>query len=363
MKQSTKIKLIKFLDEVVGSWCMRCLSAKASLRKATSSNGFLFIRPGGIGDAVLLIPVIQEFKKLYPAASVHVLAEKRNAAIFSFCSSVSNVYRYDALKELFIALQGDYDAVIDTEQWHRLSALIARLTGTSVSVGYATNERKKAFTFAIPYSHQDYEVYSFLNLLAPVSGPLSVDLQKPFIVVPAEVKNRIANRVQEISNKKIVAIFPGGSIREKQWPIERFREVARFVVERGYNIAVVGGREDAALGEIISEGINQRMNLCGRLSLLESAAVIDQAELLITGDSGIMHIASGLGTKMVALFGPGNIKKWASKNDNTVVVSKNLSCSPCSQFGYTPRCKNDVACMKQITVEEVYAKAIELLER
>lgn len=353
---------MKQLDAVVGRLLIQCLSPAFS-RELASSNEFLFIRPGGIGDAVLLIPVIQAFKKKYPAASVTVLAEKRNAAIFTLCRpAVSNVFRYDVPKELLRAIRGDYGAVIDTEQWHRLSALSARLTRAPVSVGFATNERKKMFSHAIPYSHDDYEINSFLNLLTPFSGPLSIDLEKPFVFVPAEARNKTANRLQTIANKKIVAVFPGGSIREKQWPVKRLRDVARLIIRRGYGIAVVGGTEDAPLGEEITVGLDQSVNLCGRLSLAESAAVLAEVALLITGDSGIMHIASGLGIKIVALFGPGNVRKWAPRNKNTAIICKHPECSPCSKFGYTPPCKYDIACMKQISVQEVYSAAIKLLE-
>ena len=88
-----------------------------------------------------------------------------------------------------------------------------------------------------------------------------------------------------------------------------------------------------------------------------------EAVLLITGDSGIMHIGYGLGIKIVALFGPGREKKWAPRGRNCIVINKNLSCSPCTTFGYTPKCKKNAECMKQITVEEVFAAAMVLLEK
>jgi ADP-heptose:LPS heptosyltransferase len=74
-----------------------------------------------------------------------------------------------------------------------------------------------------------------------------------------------------------------------------------------------------------------------------------------------MHIGYGLGIKVLALFGPGREKKWAPQGKNCTVVNKHLPCSPCTTFGYTPKCRNNAACMSAITVEEVVRETLALL--
>jgi len=76
-----------------------------------------------------------------------------------------------------------------------------------------------------------------------------------------------------------------------------------------------------------------------------------------------MHIGYGLGIKIIALFGPGNEKKWAPQGRNCKVINKKMECSPCSKFGYTSTCLIDAECMKRITVEEVMENAMILLEQ
>lgn len=358
---SVKIKLIKVIDKILGFPIIKCTPAPG-VYACPAPRSFLLIRPGGIGDAALLIPSIIAIKKRYPDSEIDILAEKRNCEVFSLCQIVNRVLRYDRLMEFLSAIQERYDVVIDAEQWHRLSAVVARLTKAPISIGYATNERGKLFTHPVAYSHEDYEVRSFLNLVAPLVGKVPFDKGKPFLTMPSELSERIRPLLQPLTSRKIVAIFPGGSIPERRWGAERFREVAEMLADKGYGIVVVGGKEEIRDGVEISSGLSGVIDLCGKLSLVETSAILKEAQLLITGDSGIMHIAYGLGVKTLSLFGPGIEKKWAPQGKGNIVINKNLSCSPCTSFGYTPRCKKNAECMKRITVDEVYEKAIELLE-
>jgi ADP-heptose:LPS heptosyltransferase len=320
----------------------------------------LFIRPGGIGDAVLLTPAINALKKAFSASSIDVLAEKRNSTVFSLATGIRRVLHYDRPSELLSALRESYDLVIDTEQWHRLSAAVARLTRAPMTIGYATNERKKLFTHAIEYSHDDYEINSFLNLLTPLVDS-ATEPEVPFLTIPENLTIKVRSVLSPLSSRTIIAIFPGGSIDERKWGSDRFYLTAKLLSKHGYGIAVVGGKDDAGAGKEIIRGLPSSVNLSGKLSLPETAAVLQQSQLLITDDSGIMHIGSGLGIKIVALFGPGREKKWAPRGRNCIVINKHLPCSPCTTFGYTPKCKKKALCMRAITVEEVYEAALSLL--
>ena len=120
----------------------------------------------------------------------------------------------------------------------------------------------------------------------------------------------------------------------------------------GIKIVVVGGKEDRKQGGVISGG-GLALNLAGMTSLPETAAVIQKSALLLSGDSGVLHIAADLGVPTVSLFGPGRAKKWAPRGEHHVVINKELPCSPCTTFGNTPPCPNNVRCMRDITVDEV----------
>lgn len=359
-----KINFIKKLDPIFGPIAAAIVKLLFHPGKVPvkQPDSILFIRPGGIGDAVLLLPSIQAVKKTYPHARIDILAEKRNSEVFSLCLEIDNVFLYDRPTGLLAAIRGGHDVVIDTEQWYRLSAVIAYLTAAPVRVGFSTNERGRLFDRRIGYSHDDYEVSSFLNLLSPIVEEAPFNRGEPFIAIPHNLSERVKPLLMPVAGRKIVAIFPGGSVEEKRWGGARFHETAERLAKRGYGIVVVGGKEDIRAGSKVANSLPDSVNLCGKLSLTETAAVLKEVSLLITGDSGIMHIACGLGTKTVSIFGPGNEKKWAAGGNGNIVVGKDMACRPCSRFGHTPGCKRNVECMKLITVDEVYDKAIELLE-
>jgi len=347
-----RVKALKTVDAFLGRFAVLLL---ALLPKTTGSVGqpssILLIRPGGIGDAALLIPAVKALKRRFPQAEIHILAERRNAAALALCPDIGSVLRYDILSELRAAICGSYDLVIDTEQWHRLSAVVARLCRPKMLIGFGTNERGRLFTHAIPYSHDDYEVTSFLRLLEPLGIGMKVP-ETPFLVAPADAAAEVKELLAPLAGKRFVTIFPGASIPERRWGAERFRLLAERVCAAGYPVVVVGGREDRGQGEVIVSG-GTGLNLAGLTPLTGTAAVLERSCLLVGGDSGVLHLAVGLGVPTVSLFGPGRALKWAPRGENHFVINRKLPCSPCTTFGNTPPCPTNARCMAEITVDEV----------
>jgi lipopolysaccharide heptosyltransferase II len=353
------IGVMKSLDAVIGR-----LAASLMLRpRLTSSvapiNTILLIRPGGIGDAVHLIPAINAIKAAYPDAVIDILAEKRNSAIFSLSPHIHHIFHYDRPAELFRALRTTYDVVIDTEQWHRLSAVVARMTRAPVLIGYGTNKRSRLFTHPTAYSQDDYESDSFFRLLAPL-GIEPCEISVPFLTVPREAAGRVDTLRGKIKEKAFVTVFPGASIPERRWGADKFGKVAEMLAVLGVAVVVVGGKEDTGQGEaIVANGAG--LNLAGRTSLSETVAVIQRSALLLSGDSGVLHIAVGVGVPTVSLFGPGRAKKWAPRGERHLVINKGLPCSPCTTFGTTPPCPIAAQCMNDITADEVFNAVTVLL--
>ncbi len=351
---------MKLLDAAFGRLASSIMSSPAKGRHVSPIRSILLIRPGGIGDAVLLAPVIHAIKNIHPCADITVLAERRNTGVFELIPAVDTVLCYDQPGEFVRTLKNKFDVIIDTEQWHRLSAVVARIISAPLKIGYDTNERRRMFTHPVPYSHDDHESVSFAHLLEPMGiSAVSVEMDAPFLIVPHAVAGKAAGLLEPLRDEPFVAIFPGASILERQWGAERFRRVAEMVFAFGIRTVVVGGTEDRHQGEGIIEG-GLGLNLAGRTSLAETAAVIQKSALLLSGDSGVLHIAVGLGVPTVSLFGPGRAKKWAPQGDRHSVINKNLPCSPCTTFGTTPPCTIHARCMRDITADEV-ANALTML--
>ena len=354
----SRIASLKFADHKLGTFLVRVLpKPHPSCNEGFESNSILLIRPGGIGDAIHLIPAIKILRAFLPGVAIDILAERRNEGAFALCPGIRRVFLYDRPGQLLQLLRIRYDVVIDTEQWHRLSAIVARLIRSRVKIGYATSERSRLFTHTVPYRHDDYEVESFLNLLKPLDISIGSPPDSPWLQIPAAAHKVADELLGDLVGKPFVVLFPGASIVEKRWPWENFCQVAGWCVKVGLNVVVVGGSEDRAAGErLVAEA--EVTNLAGRTSLAETAAILGRARVVVSGDSGVLHLAAGVGCPSVALFGPGNPAKWAPRGPRHVVLNRQLSCSPCTRFGYTPSCTHGHRCMREISVDEV-TRAIE----
>ena len=351
---------LKLLDNIIGplavSICLCVKFFKNSNREIIVKNPkrILVIRPGGMGDAILLLPALNKFHQCFPKAEIHILAERRNASVFKGVLYIKKVYLYTRVLDLIMVLTTKYDLVIDSEQWHRLSSVIAYLSRAPVRIGFATNERSKLFTIAVPYSHNKYEVHSFLDLFRPVIGEFNINLTKPFLKI-------IKNFPRLDDSYLWVGIFPGASIVERRWPKERFRAIAKWLSKKNIKIAIIGGEQEEYIADYICRDISNCLNYCAKLTLLETASLISQLKLLLTGDSGIMHLSISVGTPVVALFGPGIQEKWAPRDGISKIINKHLPCSPCTKFGYTSKCPHNAKCMREITLNEVKGAINDLL--
>jgi ADP-heptose:LPS heptosyltransferase len=358
-----KIRILKIIDMILGCFIIRLLISPSIMHNTPIHlKSVLLIRPGGIGDAVHLIPTLNVLKNIYPDAAIDILAEKRNNAIFRLCPHVRTLFNYDKPVELLAALRGNYDVVIDTEQWHRLSAVVARLIRGKIRIGFGTNERGRMFNCQVPYSHDEYEVVSFLRLLEPLKDQIPLEVEAPWLIVTSNAAARADELLKLFAGQRFVTIFPGASIRERRWGADRFRALAKLLTEQGVPVVVVGSDEDTEDGDEIVKGL-PGINLVDKTSLLETAAVIDRSAILVSGDSGILHIGVGLGISTVSMFGSGISLKWAPKGANNIVLNKHLSCSPCTKFGYTPECDTGAECISAIRPEEVHYAVISLLNR
>jgi ADP-heptose:LPS heptosyltransferase len=356
-----KANFIKLLDPLLGKLLVWFLPRNRVIT-GQFIDKILIIRPGGIGDAVLLLPAIKTLNEHLPGVKIEVLAECRNAEVFCWCPQVSKTRKYDRICELMSVIRDTYDVVIDTEQSHYLSAVIARLVLAPIKSGFATNERRKMFTHGIDYDMDAYEPDNFASLLKPLGVECKSDVNSFNLLLPPLSVSNANKLLKPLSSDSYVVIFPGASIQEKRWGSGRFRRVCEVLSALGIKTVVVGAKEDRQQGEVITAG-GFGLNLTGLTTLSETAAVIKKSSLLLSGDSGVLHIAVGLGVPTVSLFGPGRAKKWAPQGGRHIVINKGFSCSPCTIFGKTHSCLINVQCMREITVDEVVNSIMELLTR
>lgn len=356
------IRKLKMLDSTFGLLGVSVLPCPVQSRSLSEIHSILIIRPGGIGDAVLLASAIHCINTTIQNIRITILAEQRNAGVFRLIPGVDAVLCYDRPLDFLQALRGRYDVVIDTEQWYRLSAVVARLVRAPLKIGFDTNERRRMFANAVGYDQNAYEPFNFLTLLKPLGIDCQRNAKTEILSLPLQSAAKASQLLLPLGSDPFVVIFPGASIEEKRWGAGQFRMVAELLSAFAVKIVIVGGKEDRQQGEVIAGG-GLGLNLAGLTSLSETAAIIQKSVLLLSGDSGVLHIAVGLGVPTVSLFGPGRALKWAPRGDRHVVINKELPCSPCTLFGTTPTCLSNAKCMRDITVDEVVNAVAVLLAR
>jgi ADP-heptose:LPS heptosyltransferase len=315
----------------------------------------LIIRPGGIGDAVLLLPVLRELKR--GGHTLDILCEKRNVAVFrSQPGLCGQIFCYDVLGELTAVGRNSYDWVVDTEQWHCLSAVLSRLIRSRRTIGFGTRpERAGLFYTAVEYSHEAYELHNFSRLFSLLGLRGRLHLEGSYAVSAPDIAWAKASL-----SRPYAALALGGSSAARRFSSEQLVLMGRLIIDSGLNVVLLGGGDmkvfaGKLLDEMKSPGV---VSFVGKTSLAQSVALVAGARCFIGQDSGLLHIAAALSVPSVAVFGPGNRNKWAPENTRTFFVDSGLLCSPCTFFGYAvPQCHGTYPCLRspELTVRLLQA--------
>jgi heptosyltransferase-2 len=183
------------------------------------------------------------------------------------------------------------------------------------------------------------------------------------LTVPDEYNLKIIQRLKEygFGGKPLIALAPGATYGSaKMWPGKRFTLLAAETVRHwGARLIILGSDQEKGVGNDIvgSVGKDAAVNLCGATSLLEAAAWIRQATLVISNDSGLMHMAAALSKPQLAIFGPTDRITTGPRSCKAVIISHETACAPCLKVS----CPTDHRCMESITVEEVFEAVGQIL--
>jgi heptosyltransferase-2 len=158
----------------------------------------------------------------------------------------------------------------------------------------------------------------------------------------------------------LVGLNPGANGPARRWPIERYAELGTALREAlDARVTVVGSRFETDLAERVAGGVPGGRSLAGRTDLKGLAAVLERLDLLVTNDTGPMHVAAALGTPLIALFGAGDDRVTAPRGPGVHVLRELLFCSPCVRS----HCPYDLECMKGLTTAAVLTEALRVLRQ
>ena len=327
---------------------------------------FLIIRFSSIGDIVLTTPVIRCLKQQVANAEVHFLTKKTFASIVENNPYVDKVFTLSKSWETMIheLKQEQYDYVIDlhhnTRTWRVKKAL--------KTISYAYNKLNiQKWLLTVLKINRLPKVHIVDRLL---------DTIKPFGVVNDGKGLDYFIPEKDIVQKKdiplshslgYVAIVIGAALNTKKMPVQKLQELC---VAINYPIILVGGREDLIAGDAIAQKDTGKIyNACGKFNLNESADIVRNATVVISHDTGLMHIAAAFHKKTISIWGNtvpafgmypyyGNFQVANFTSEVT-----NLSCRPCSKIGHNQCPKKHFKCMMLQDIDAIVAATFDLIKK
>lgn len=362
----------------------------------------LLIKPSAVGDVVHALPVLAKLRQRYPTARIDWMLTPHIADLIGHHPAISNVVLFQrqaygkpwkdwsSSTSGFAGMISDlraaqYDLVVDLHGQFR-SAFFALVTGAQTRIGF-DRPRKSVRRAGRPLPKQAFEhgwtgarEGSWLAYTHRIPLPtldahaaerylwlgemLGFDQSPPDFTMPvppdAEKAINDVLAAHGVGNKPVAFLAPGTLWETKHWPADSFAAVANYLLNEGWAVVLGGSGKDRAVCQRVQAGAPGVIDLSGKTSVSELAAIIRRAGICVTNDSGPMHMAAALGSPLVAIFGPTDPLWVGPYGKPESVVRADLPCSPC----YLRRirdCPFGHACMKQVTPAQVIARVEQLL--
>ncbi|MBN1576537.1 MAG: glycosyltransferase family 9 protein [Chitinispirillaceae bacterium] len=341
----------------------------APLPPLSGINDALFISMGGIGNLVLLTPALQAFEKAAPRARLHFLLPKNNSRQVVECHPrsgeiIETAASIHSLPMLVARLRRIKPGlVVAASGTNPLKCgLIGLLCGARLRLGESFGAGRFLYNITIPFDETLHESTVNFRLI----GALSPEVEPPAPTVWTNAKDRdaaqrflSANRLN--SRWAGLHLGSGPAMSYKRWPVERFIEVGRRLVERfACRIVIFGGPEEAEAAANAAQRIgNFAISSAGELTIRQSFEVMKHASLFVSNDSGPMHLAAAAGATVLAIFGPTLDYKTAPLGNRSVILTAPVACRPC--YAYKPVTCRSLDCLKGIEVERVMEAAGRIL--
>jgi len=315
---------------------------------------FLVIRFSSIGDIVLTSPVVRYLKTQVENAEIHFVTKRKYESILTANPNIEKVHTFDYnLGEIFQQLKDEkFDYIIDLHNNFRSGRVKRRVNAKAFTVNKLNFQKMLLIRFKInrlPKKHivdRYLETLSFLNLENDDAGldyfiPEKEAFKKEELPTPFQ--------------KGFVAFVIAGTYFTKKYPIERVSEICQKI---DMPIILLGGKDEFDEGEkILSQSKGNVLNYAGKISLNQSASLVRDANLVLTNDTGLMHIAAAFHKKILSFWGntvPAfGMVPYQPDSVSVIMEVKNLKCRPCSKLGHKKCPKKHFKCMNDIDTQKV----------
>jgi ADP-heptose:LPS heptosyltransferase len=362
-----KISFMKFLDEYVGRLIASALmvfSRAARNNDEKNPQRILVIKFWGIGSVTLSIPLLVHLKKKYPGSAIHYLTLENNSALCKMIREIDCIHAVSTktplsffatfTKTIYELRREHIDVVFDLEFFTNISAIISALSGAPERIGFvnrsrAMDVRKRLYSRQVEFCDDKHTAENFLRL-ADTEGTVRFSSFR-FGEVPGEISLHPFSVLFNINASPLAY--------ERRWEREEFRQLAEFLIEEfDAHLYLTGSGDEREYVQEFFKSFRRNdavTNLCGESDVQQFVSLISRCQLMVTNDSGPLHLASALNIPTIAFFGPETPLRYGSLSDFHLTFYKDLWCSPCMTISNlkTVNCINNRQCMKQIRFSEI----------
>ena len=333
-----------------------------------------------IGDAVISLPALDALRVQFPEAEIVLVTKPWVSEVYWHYPAPLRQIIYDpagkhrgsrgfgTLVEELRAERFDLAVLFQNAFQAAWMAWRARIPAR---IGYARDGRGPLLTDAVEvpprsaYGHEAYYYFHLLHRAGLIEKPEPArSLTAAWLAIREAETTWAEKRLQGLkldAGRPLVGLHPGASFGPaKRWPAERFAELAdRLIVALGANVLIFGSAAEAPLAESVARQMkNTPTVLAGKTTLTQMMALFAYCRLVVTNDSGPMHLAAAMGVPLVAVFGSTDERATGPLGLYTRVVKKPVPCSPCG----LRECPIDFRCMQSVQVEHAYQAAMEMIK-
>ncbi len=339
----------------------------------------LVVRFSSIGDIVLSSPLLRVLRARFPGNQIDYVTRKEYAELVKSNQNLNHTFEFDAalgfdgLRTLKKRIKEEgYDLIVDIHDSLRSKYLRSLRGPRRVVLNKRVLERsmlvklkKNVYKEVVPVADRYIETVRDYGVTNDGKG-----LE---LFIPDEVLFGVSGKMATLKLnrfEKVVGICPGARHFTKRWPADRFARVGTALARTlDAKVLLFGGAADEPMSAQICSDINgqagaeRASNLCGQLRLLETAAAMEYCDLIITNDTGLMHIATAMHRKVLTIFGSTVREFGFFPYDQTAIVleRQGLACRPCSHIGRSECPEKHFKCMLEIGEDEVSTRSKECL--
>ena len=325
------------------------------------SSRFLIVRLGSLGDVIHAIPVVAALRTAHPGARIDWLIDPRYASVLQLVEGLDAAIPIDpraGLRTLLRAIaqlrREKYDAVIDLQGLLK-SAVLARATGAGRVVGFPREHLRepmaRIFYSETPDPGRDPHVIRKNLMLTQALGVQDLRITFPLELPRTVTSDTVTAR---FGLEGFAAINPGAAWPNKRWPPQRFGVLAGEIRERiGVRSLVLWGPGEEDIASLVVNASRGAAEIAPRTNIVDLFAIARRAKLVISGDTGPLHIAAAVGTPVVALFGPTFTERNGPWSSADIAISRAPRCF----CHYERKCRLLQPCIEDIGVDEVVAAA------